>query len=75
MAKEPQTLDDMMADYDKERLAEIDAWERNKPEWLKRKIEAERQRDIERGIRDADGNFILPDDAEAETEDEDEPDD
>lgn len=72
MRNEPQSLDDLMADYDKERMAEIDHWEKNKPQWVKDKIVAERKRDIEQGIRDADGNFIVPDDTDETDEEDDE---
>lgn len=70
MQNKTQSLDDLMADYEKEHIAEIDHWEKNKPQWVKDKIEAERKRDIEQGIRDAEGNFIVPDDADEDEDDE-----
>jgi hypothetical protein len=69
---EPQLLDDLMADYDRERIAEIDRWETNKPQWVKDKLAAERKREIELGIRDEDGNLVShdPDDEDPfDTED------
>ena len=72
MTQKIQTLDEMMEDYDKERIAEIDRWEQNKPEWIKAKVEAERKREIELGIRDEDGNFITPDESDDIEEEEDE---
>ena len=53
-------------------LEKIDAWEKNKPQWIKDKVAAERQHEIELGIRDEDGLFNLPDE---ETEEEDDDDD
>lgn len=74
MVQKIQTLDEMMEDYDKERIAEIDRWEANKPQWIKDKIEADRQRDIELGRRDNEGNWIIDDLPENVEEDMDEPD-
>lgn len=70
-----QTLDEMMDDYDKERIADIDHWEKNKPQWVKDKIENDRKREIELGLRDADGVWIAGfDNEETEIEEEDEDD-
>ena len=75
MAQKIQTLDEMMADYDKERIAEIDSWEANRPQWIKDKIEADRQDEIRRGLRDSDGNWIVSSVVDENEENEDEDDD
>lgn len=69
------TLDDLFGDYEKDRLAEIERDERERPEWIKRKIEAEREREIAAGIRNPDGSMNwerLENLPESEDEDEDE---
>lgn len=70
--KPTQTLGDMMADYDAERLAEIERDEarRNTPEERAR-LEAKRKEEFERGVRlgwwTADGEPIdQPDESEDE---------
>lgn len=75
MAQKIQTLDEMMADYDKERIAEIDSWEANRPQWIKDKIEADRQDEIRKGLRDSDGNWIVSSVVDEDEENEDDDDD
>jgi hypothetical protein len=72
MSKEPKSLDELMGEYDAERIAEIERWEKEKPAWVKEKIEAEKKRDIELGIRDADGYLIVPDETDDEEDEEEE---
>lgn len=72
------TLAELMADYDAERIAEIERDEaRNNTPEVKARREAKNKADFEReirqGIRDADGVFIIPEDYDdKDTEDTDE---
>lgn len=66
------TLGDFMEDYDRERIAEIDRWETDKPQWIKDKVASEREDDIRRGIRDADGFHVIPEGDEGEEGEDDE---
>jgi hypothetical protein len=74
--KERKTLDELLAETEVERQAEIA--KDFTPQAIARreaKAAAEKQREIERGLRDANGNWIEQDEAEdeeAEDEDEDE---
>lgn len=74
-----ETLNDFMADFEAERLAEVEREEiaRNTPEAIAAR-EAKRAVEFERGVRlgwhDADGNSLVPeadDDEESDEEDED----
>ena len=67
----PRTLDEPMAETGAERQAEIA--KDFTPEAIARrkaKQEAEKQREIARGLRDADGDWIEQPEDEAEDEDE-----
>lgn len=67
----PKTLDELMADYETERLAEIakaDTPEAQARYAAKRKAEIESE--IRQGLRDANGDWIEQPEAEEDDEDE-----
>jgi len=68
-----KSLDELMAEYDKERLAEIERAEADPIAQARRaaKKQAEMEREIRQGLRDANGDWIERDEPE-ETDDEDE---
>jgi len=70
-----KSLDELMAEYDKERLAEIERDEADPIAQARRaaKKKTDMEREIRQGLRDADGNWIEredPEDAEEEDEDD-----
>lgn len=76
MPRPTETLADFMADYDRERIAEIERQERIDalPENAARiaaKRKAEFEKEVRQGLRDANGDWII---TEAEEDDEDDDD-
>jgi hypothetical protein len=73
MTKEPKTLDELMAEYEPERLAEIarDEARRNTPA-AQAALEAKKREEFRRGVRlgwwDADGNPLTSEDEPDEGE-------
>lgn len=75
MVEKSKSLDDIFGDYEAERLAEIAKDET--PEAIARrnaKREAEKQKEIRQGLRDANGDWIEQPETD-ETEDDDETED
>jgi len=71
------TLDDIMAEYDKERIAEIERDEADPITQARRsaKKKAEMEREIRQGLRDDKGDWIEVEQPEDSDEDEDEDED
>jgi hypothetical protein len=73
MPKPPTTLDDIFGEYEAERLKEI-AKEENDPATIARraaKRQAELEKEIRQGLRDANGDWIEQPEAEEPDDDED----